>query len=437
MAKIRQRNRKKRAGRPLDAYQKNERNSDRVECRGDFKLGGGIKLPGIEAKVTANMFLRAAAANSTKAAQTMSYGIYRTLVKENNSTAAFWWADTDKKLKEQTDIGQNQQAETWAAYMEEKLFAGDENEGATVDIGMGGALGADASLSPDLGVSAALGYAHFSRYKKDQMGKYLGQSPASKEDAKKRIKGIKGKHMNAASFSLTGKLGKVANAGVKGSLAWADREIKTWEIQLLTNISLGQPGDPKRRVADLISAIQEFVKMHQTVVNHDDEKNSKRRFVAAQLSGILQYSSGTLNGKMEEQLQKIANFDKKDRGNLVSDETLTDIEYSSANTTPLIGSKRDLKVSLAFGLNQGRHTFRFSASDVSKTSINIGVFSGSLERSKLVGSFFLDLGKSAAQKNKEKNEIEKLETEEEKTQRRQKLDEQEKQIQKFKAVVFN
>ena len=132
-----------------------------------------------------------------------------------------------------------------------------------------------------------------------------------------------------------------------------------------------------------------------------------------------------------------AKFDKKDRGNLVSDETLTDIEYSSANTTPLIGSKRDLKVSLAFGLNQGRHTFRFSASDVSKTSINIGVFSGSLERSKLVGSFFLDLGKSAAQKNKEKNEIEKLETEEEKTQRRQKLDEQEKQIQKFKAVVFN
>jgi len=114
-----------------------------MEVGVDIAFGAGWETWGFSVKGGFNVFLKAGAHDTVTAMQLIHYGAFRNLTGVSDKAANFWAGTVDpSKTGKDADhqISKTEQAELWAAMMEEKAFAKDK--GAFVEVGGGGGVGA-------------------------------------------------------------------------------------------------------------------------------------------------------------------------------------------------------------------------------------------------------------------------------------------------------
>lgn len=109
----------------------------------DLGFGAGWETWGLSARGGFNVYLKAGAMDTVTAMQMIHYGAYRNLAQVSDNAASFWAGTTDPSKtasKKDDEVGKTEQAELWAAMMEEKAFGKDKD--AFVEVGGGISAGA-------------------------------------------------------------------------------------------------------------------------------------------------------------------------------------------------------------------------------------------------------------------------------------------------------
>lgn len=119
-------------------------------------FGAGWEAVGISARGGFLVFLKSSAADTVTAMQLIHYGAFRNLTHVSDDMANFWAGAKDSKKTGKGDqqVGKNEQAELWAAMMEERTFGKDKD--AYVEVGGGIAGKAKLNAGVGLGVEGSL-----------------------------------------------------------------------------------------------------------------------------------------------------------------------------------------------------------------------------------------------------------------------------------------
>lgn len=119
-------------------------------------FGAGWEAVGLSARGGFLVFLKSSAADTVTAMQLIHYGAFRNLTHVSDDMANFWAGAKDSKKTGKGDqqVGKNEQAELWAAMMEEKTFGKDKD--AYVEVGGGMAGKAKLNAGVGLGVDGSL-----------------------------------------------------------------------------------------------------------------------------------------------------------------------------------------------------------------------------------------------------------------------------------------
>lgn len=109
----------------------------------DLGFGAGWETWGLSARGGFNVFLKAGAMDTVTAMQMIHYGAFRNLAQLSDDAASFWAGTVDPgktASKKKDEVGKTEQAELWAAAMEERAFGKDKD--AFVEVGGGISAGA-------------------------------------------------------------------------------------------------------------------------------------------------------------------------------------------------------------------------------------------------------------------------------------------------------
>ena len=356
---------------------------DSVEVRGDFIIGAGAKFMGGKVDGAVNVFLRAGAADSIKAAQAMSYGLYRFLAKKSKVMAQ-WWAGAGDTLN---DISEEEQAEIWAAMVEEQVFA-EDNGGGQVDTGAGGRARAKVDTGL-VSLGGSIGGAAFTRYNEEIIGKQrLGKSPQNQRQARDRREKIRGKGFGAVSAKFSVGASQFGLAGGKVTVSYSNAftkvpkdpkhpqgdkktEVKTWELALSGDLELGVNQDTSALAAKMVGGaaglagqIKEYLKKREEKKNdqaHNKTKNDKTeqlRTITETLSTLGQFSDGIANS-LKQNLKPLYQVEMPDKKNIQGD------IVKPGGLKSGIFSKKKVRLTLAVGLSKGKRIIRVSIWDVS------------------------------------------------------------------------
>lgn len=110
-----------------------------LELTCSLEFGAGWETWGLSLDARLFLFCKARAADTDKALKMLSYGVYRDLSASPTvpKTMALGWA-TGKKVERTEEYSRTEEAETWAAMVEEYAMAGDDNAFAEAGEGVVG-----------------------------------------------------------------------------------------------------------------------------------------------------------------------------------------------------------------------------------------------------------------------------------------------------------
>ena len=334
---------------------------DRVEVRGDFTFGAGAQFLGGKADGSLGVFLRAGAADSIKAAQAMSYGLYRFLAKKKaTKKMANWWAGAGDSS---TGMSKEERAETWAAMVEEQVFS-EEGGGGIVDTGVGARGRAKAAVTQGAEAGVTIGGALFTRYDKGSIGDKLGQSPENPEQATERRQNIRGQNFQALGVKFTGKFpgfGLGAGASINCTAAWSKKVLKTWEVSISGDLELGSSDQITAVASNLATGILKAIQKLIGLVTENKKTPEKFRNISSGLNSL----GSIAKGSIPEMQKKLSTLYKVDKSEV---KTVTGDTFKAAKTKqPGIPSTKKVRVTFAGGLNKGKVDARISLWDVSTT----------------------------------------------------------------------
>ena len=357
-----------------------DKDNDRVEVRGDFVFGAGVESFGLQADGSVGVFLRAGAANSTKAAQAMSYGLYRFLAKKSEKMAG-WWSGTDNG----TDMSAVERSETWAAMVEEQVFKDDA--GAVVDTGIYARGRGKAGITEDISAGFATSAVRFNRYNKESIGDdRLGKTPANKAEADERRKGdggIRGQGMTAWSLKVSGSFGNIAGASASLSIAWKDGtglRPKTFELSISGEISLGGSDEIAYVATQAAMGIGTAYAKLIRLLDENKDRPEKVRNISSSLHSLKSTIDSTAAPSIEDELTGLYDVETPEKIALNGDHTPSKIDSG------IISSKK-VRLTVAIGEAKGKTTFRVSVDEVASTAVTIpGLGKVKYDKARRIGS---------------------------------------------------
>lgn len=369
----------------------------RLEVMGEFKLGAGVAAPGVKGGANVKFFVRGGADSTANCMKAVSYGSYRAASGINHNFGN-WWAGSGEGTGRDgsSAMSKTQRAETWAAAMEEQVFA--EEEGAFADVG--GSLGAE--LDVNFGVakaSVADGVAAFKRYNKAALKKSLGNKFArpvlDKDTAQERrdnVRGATGAAWSASasashefagtgvtfSVSASGPIGKPDfGVNISASISHAGTDTNTTQIE---NIAAGIVSGALGAVKNLIAALE-----HKKVGPMADLG-----------ADVLQIRDAGMQGQISHSLAQLWSTP----GSKFDSTSIQDA-FKGKVTTPDPGSgvatSSTLEVVIIFGRSGGKGVFRVELRQAKKVAVsaeigNVGL-TASFERGKRLAAFGYEDGK--------------------------------------------
>lgn len=119
----------------------------------DLGFGAGWETWGLSARGGFNVYLKAGAMDTVTAMQMIHYGAYRNLAQVSDNAASFWAGTVDPgktASKQKEEVGKTEQAELWAAMMEEKAFGKDKDAFVEVGGGMSAGLKLKAGIDAEV-----------------------------------------------------------------------------------------------------------------------------------------------------------------------------------------------------------------------------------------------------------------------------------------------
>lgn len=306
---------------------------------------------------------------------------------------AKWWAARGKT----SGISKAEQAEIWAAMVEEQVFAG----GGVVDTGLGLRGRGEANLGL-VGFGASMGLSAFTRYNQEIIGDISGKSPENKKEAKKRRKAIRGQGFGAIAGSLSAeaslfklKGGKLAASytmaftkepkDAKKPKGTRKRKVKTWEFSVSGDLDLGASNEVGAIAANYtLGALSLFKQLKELAENKRKQDETGLRLFA-EIQRYLDDLKDAIINSIEQNLEPLYSVEQPDVKNVTGD------IVKPGGLKPGIFSKKKVRITLAVGLNKGKRVFRVSLWDVTTQKLSIpGLGSISAEQSRRIGSGSLE-----------------------------------------------
>lgn len=362
---------------------------DWLEVRGDFTIGGGVEFVGLRADAALDFFARAGADGTADTTKALSYGIYRFAAGKSEKLARFW---AGQKID---GISHVEQAETWAAMVEEQAF---EDAGTFVDLGVVGRLRGQANLGAVSG-SAQLGGGTFRRYNRAAItdaGEAVGGAVANRVDADRRRRAIQAKKLHVLTGKATVKAGILgqdvtftitANAVIGGP----------WEVQISASVPLPSgPGTAGLTGGIVEGSLNGLHAIKGLVKRASDGESSAGKESGSVIDALGQIVRGIpqLDNALLEATAKAWTVDK------------APLEQGAIGEAGKAGTKAGLslgtqgKLNLIFGRvpnpaaarELDRWVIRGELSDVQQVKASIGVASFNLQRGRALLSLGWQLG---------------------------------------------
>lgn len=379
-------------------------------ARSELTFGFGVEVAKLlDVSVHFGAFIEASAKNSSHLMDLISYGLYRALKRGGKPVRQFAdkvWGKGGKTMKLDPNthkaIGKyskEEEAEIWAATVEEKVFKDAQSGGdAYVDVGWLGKAKADVNVGiGKLGLEAK--YSRFSRIAKDTLKDAHGNSIVGKIDKSQEEirRANKGKRLSefeiggeleflddALSGSISGKRTAIvrgANPSEKGPIAYEfDGEFKV--IAALGTDTSKWVNVLGKYIAGVAAPVTKFVKLFN---NRDRDDAKKRGF------------GDTIHGASDLTAPLTGIGDGNDIAKNIIESQGTDFKDAVMDQdNPLFSAKSSLGLGIHFGLTRDKPTdswkkeFEISLLQIKSFGLDSGVIRAEVESSTRLGKLSWD-----------------------------------------------